>query len=98
MRRQWCAPGAVAIAGALPDWRIFARPGALAGDTRPPSPGKPLSPPVRIVIIAVPLFGGSVTPPANVAPGASAIVSPETALSIACCRFPPAGTVIVAAV
>src|SRR5258708_12772037 len=68
---------------------------AFAGEMRPPSPGRPASPAVRIVIHASPLFQGRVKLPAKVAPGCSAIVSPGCAALIACCRFAPAGTEIV---
>src|SRR5437879_5363949 len=64
---------------------------------RPPSPGRPESPAVRIVIHASPPFHGSVKLPAKVAPGCSAIVSPGCAALIACCRFAPAGTAMVEA-
>src|SRR5215831_10044949 len=64
---------------------------------RPPSPGRPLSPLVRIVIHASPLFTGSVKPPEKVAPGGSAMVSPACAPLIACWRSPPGGTGIVEA-
>src|SRR3954469_10889438 len=69
----------------------------LPGETPAPSPGMPSSPAVRIVVTASPLIAGSVKLPVKTAPGARAIVSPADALLIACCRFAPAATAMVAA-
>ena len=44
-----------------------------------------------------PDLAGKVKGPVYVAPASRTIVSPGTALLIAACRFPPAGTTIVAA-
>src|SRR5262249_46580205 len=85
------------MAGALLAWRMTASAGAWAGEMRAPSPGRPASPAVRIVMGASPLFAGSVKAPLYTAPGASAMVSPGCAALIACCRSPPDGTVMVAA-
>src|SRR5688572_7687174 len=51
---------------------------------------------VRITIHPLPLFAGSVNVPVYVAPAWRTIVSPGSALLIALCRLPPAGTLIVA--
>src|SRR5262245_18953820 len=85
------------MAGELPAWRITASAGACAGEMRAPSPGRPGSPAVRMVMGASPFFATRVNPPLYTGPGASAMVSPGCAELIACCRSPPDGTGIVAA-
>src|SRR5262249_6114273 len=85
------------MAGELLPWRMTASAGAWAGEMRAPSPGRPASPAVRMVIGVSPLFAVSVKAPLYTAPDASAMVSPGSAALMACCRSPPDGTVMVAA-
>ena len=65
---------------------------------RPPSPGRPASPAVRIVISALPFLFGSLKLPVYVPPACSVMVSPDCALLMAVCRLPPAATSMVAAI
>src|SRR5262252_2407209 len=85
------------MAGELAAWRMTASAGACAGEMRAPSPGRPASPAVRMVIGASPLFAVSVNAPLYTAPGARVIVSPGCAALMACWRSPPDGTGMVAA-
>ena len=79
---------------------MFASSGAAAGVMRTPAAGRPLDITDRMVMRLVadmPAFALSLNGPSKVAPAASSITSPGFAASIAACRFPPAGTLIVAA-